>query len=111
MNAATMLCQSKNVYQAEIEAVAELADFFRYNAQYITEIYAEQPESVPESGIGRLSSIRRFCLCRSPFNFTAIAANLPASAAIMGNTVVWKPSDTQVYSVDDYANLTRSWAS
>ena len=99
MNAATMLCQSKNVYQAEIEAVAELADFFRYNAQYITEIYAEQPESVP--GVWNRVDYRPlegFVFAVTPFNFTAIAANLPASAAMMGNTVVWKPSDTQVYS-------------
>jgi len=99
MNAATMLGQSKNVYQAEIDAVAELCDFFRYNAQYMTELYALQPESVP--GIwNRLEHrpLEGFIFAITPFNFTSIAANLPAAPAMLGNTVVWKPAETQIYS-------------
>ena len=99
MNAATMLGQSKNVYQAEIDAVAELCDFFRYNVQYMTEIYAQQPESVP--GIwNRLEHrpLEGFIFAITPFNFTSIAANLPAAPAMLGNTVVWKPAETQIYS-------------
>lgn len=99
MNAATMLGQSKNVYQSEIDAVAELCDFFRYNAQFMTEIYTQQPESVP--GIwNRLEHrpLEGFVFAITPFNFTSIAANLPAAPAMLGNTVVWKPAETQIYS-------------
>jgi len=99
MNAATMLGQSKNVYQSEIDAVAELCDFFRYNVQYMTEIYTQQPESVP--GIwNRLEHrpLEGFIFAITPFNFTSIAANLPAAPAMLGNTVVWKPAETQIYS-------------
>jgi 1-pyrroline-5-carboxylate dehydrogenase len=100
MNAATMLCQSKNAMQAEIDAACEMADFFRFNVQYMTEIYAEQP---PENSPGIWNQVEYrplegFVFALSPFNFTAIAANLCASPAMMGNTVVWKPSDSQVYS-------------
>jgi 1-pyrroline-5-carboxylate dehydrogenase len=99
MNAATMIGQSKNVYQSEIDAVCELADFFRFNVKYMTEIYSQQPESAP--GIwNRLEyrPLEGFVFALTPFNFTSIAGNLPSSAALMGNTVVWKPSNTQIYS-------------
>ena len=99
MNAATMLAQSKNIYQAEIDAVAELCDFFRFNVQYMTEIYAQQPESAP--GIwNRLEfrALEGFLFAITPFNFTSIAGNLPCAPAMMGNTVVWKAAETQIYS-------------
>ncbi len=99
MNAATMLGQSKNVFQAEIDCVAELADFFRFNVQYMTEIYAEQPDSAP--GIwNRLEyrALEGFVFALTPFNFTSIAGNLPGAPALMGNTVVWKPAMSQIYS-------------
>lgn len=99
MNAATMLAQSKNVMQAEIDAACEMIDFFRYNVWYMQNIYADQPDSQP--GIWNKMEYRPlegFVFAISPFNFTSIAANLPASAAMMGNTVVWKPADTQMYS-------------
>ncbi|MCF7733145.1 MAG: L-glutamate gamma-semialdehyde dehydrogenase [Akkermansiaceae bacterium] len=99
INAATMLGQSKNVFQAEIDSACESADFLRFNVQYMAEIYAEQPLSSP--GIwNRLEwrPLEGFVYALSPFNFTAIAANLPTSCALMGNVVVWKPSNTQVYA-------------
>lgn len=99
MNAATMLGQSKNIYQAEIDSVAEMCDFFRFNAQYMAEIYSIQPESAP--GIwNRLEyrALEGFIFAITPFNFTSIAANLPAAPAMMGNTVIWKPAETQIYS-------------
>ena len=99
MNAATMLAQSKNIYQAEIDCVAELADFFRFNVQYMTEIYQQQPNSAP--GIwNRLEhrALEGFIFAITPFNFTSIAGNLPGAPALMGNTVVWKPAETQIYS-------------
>lgn len=99
MNAATMLAQSKNAFQAEIDAACELIDFFKFNALYMQQIYAEQPDS--NAGMwNRLEyrPLEGFVFAISPFNFTSIAANLPASAAMMGNTVVWKPADTQIYS-------------
>ncbi len=101
MNAATMLAQSKNAYQAEIDAVAELCDFYRYNVQYMTDIYMEQPES--SQGIwNRLEyrPLEGFVFALTPFNFTSIAGNLPGAPALMGNTVVWKPSVTQIYSAN-----------
>ncbi|MBX2846270.1 MAG: L-glutamate gamma-semialdehyde dehydrogenase [Saprospiraceae bacterium] len=99
MNAATMLGQSKNAYQAEIDAACELIDFLRFNAYYMQEIYAQQPESA-EGIWNRLEyrPLEGFVFALTPFNFTAIAANLPASAALMGNVVVWKPAYTQIYS-------------
>lgn len=99
MNAATMLGQSKNVYQAEIDCVAEWCDFLRFNAEYMTEIYQQQPESAP--GIWNRVEYRAlegFVFAITPFNFTSIAGNLPAAPALMGNTVVWKPAETQIYS-------------
>ncbi len=99
INAATMLGQSKTIYQAEIDSACELIDFLRFNVQFMTEIYAEQPEST-SGAWNRLEyrPLEGFIYAITPFNFTAIAANLPASAALMGNVVVWKPSDSQVYS-------------
>ncbi|GGD87692.1 L-glutamate gamma-semialdehyde dehydrogenase [Planktosalinus lacus] len=99
INAATMLGQSKNIYQAEIDAACELIDFLRFNVQYMTEIYAEQPESTSDAW-NRLEyrPLEGFIYAITPFNFTAIAGNLPSSAALMGNVAIWKPSDSQVYS-------------
>jgi 1-pyrroline-5-carboxylate dehydrogenase len=99
MNAATMLCQSKNAFQAEIDAVVELIDFYRFNVKFMAQIYAEQPESAP--GIwNRMDyrSLEGFVLAITPFNFTSIAGNLPGAPALMGNTVIWKPAATQIYS-------------
>jgi 1-pyrroline-5-carboxylate dehydrogenase len=99
LNAATMLCQSKNAFQAEIDSACELIDFFRFNVQYMAEIYNEQPDSAP--GIwNRLEyrPLEGFVLAVTPFNFTAIAGNLPCSAALMGNVCVWKPAETQIFS-------------
>ncbi|HLW29420.1 MAG TPA: L-glutamate gamma-semialdehyde dehydrogenase [Brumimicrobium sp.] len=101
INAATMLGQSKNVYQTEIDAACETADFFRFNVQYMSEIYEEQPESSP--GVwNRLEwrSLEGFVLAITPFNFTAIAANLPSAPAMLGNVVVWKPAESQIYSAN-----------
>lgn len=101
LNAATMLGQSKNAYQAEIDSACELIDFLRFNVQFMTEIYAEQP--ISSSGIwNRLEwrPLEGFIYALTPFNFTAIAGNLPTSCAMMGNVVVWKPSNTQVYSAN-----------
>jgi 1-pyrroline-5-carboxylate dehydrogenase len=99
MNAATMLGQSKNVFQAEIDASCELIDFLRFNVAYMQQIYAEQPES-SEGIINRLEyrPLEGFVFAITPFNFTAIAANLCAAPAMMGNVVVWKPAETQMYS-------------
>lgn len=99
VNAATMLAQSKNVFQAEIDAACELIDFFRFNVQYLTQIYREQPESLPGMW-NRLEyrPLEGFVFALTPFNFTSIAANLCAAPAMMGNVVIWKPSNTQMYS-------------
>ena len=99
LNAATMIAQSKNVYQAEIDAACELIDFFKFNAEYVTKLYSEQPESSP--GVwNRLEHrpLEGFVFAITPFNFTSICANLCAAPALMGNVVVWKPASTQVYS-------------
>jgi 1-pyrroline-5-carboxylate dehydrogenase len=99
INAATMLAQSKTAFQAEIDAACEFADFLRFNAHFMEKIYAEQPISSP--GIWNRMEYRAlegFVVAITPFNFTAIAGNLPASAALMGNVVVWKPADSQIYS-------------
>lgn len=108
MNAATMLAQSKNIYQAEIDAIAELADFLRFNVAYMQQIYGDQPGSNPGMW-NRLEyrALEGFVFCITPFNFTAIAANLPASAALMGNVCVWKPADSQIYSADMLMQLFR----
>ncbi|MCX6290960.1 MAG: L-glutamate gamma-semialdehyde dehydrogenase [Bacteroidetes bacterium] len=101
INAATMLGQSKNAYQAEIDAACEMIDFLRFNVQYMREIYTQQP--VSSKGIyNRVEHrpLEGFVFALTPFNFTAIAGNLPTSAAMMGNTVVWKPSNTQIYAAN-----------
>lgn len=99
INAATMMAQSKTIHQAEIDAACEFIDFLRFNVSYMQEIYEQQPESA--EGIWNRVEYRPlegFVYAITPFNFTAIAGNLPASAAMMGNVVVWKPSDSQVFS-------------
>jgi len=99
MNAATMIGQSKNVFQAEIDSACEMIDFFRFNVEFMTEIYANQPISAP--GIWNRMEYRPlegFVYAITPFNFTSIAGNLPASPAMMGNVVIWKPARTQIYS-------------
>ncbi|MCH2233565.1 MAG: L-glutamate gamma-semialdehyde dehydrogenase [Crocinitomicaceae bacterium] len=99
MNAATMIAQSKNAMQAEIDAACELIDFFKFNVQYITQIYKDQPDSNP-SMWNRLEyrPLEGFVFAITPFNFTSICANLCAAPAMMGNVVIWKPADSQVYS-------------
>lgn len=99
INAATMIGQSKTIFQAEIDSACELIDFLRFNVEYMAQIYEEQPES-SEGVWNRLEyrPLEGFVYAITPFNFTAIAGNLPASAALMGNTVIWKPSDSQIYS-------------
>lgn len=101
LNAATQLAQSKSAHQAEIDSVCEYADFLRFNVFFMQEIYEQQPDNVP--GIwNRLEyrPLEGFVFCITPFNFTAIAGNLPASAAMMGNVCVWKPADSQIYSAN-----------
>lgn len=101
INAATMLGQSKNAFQAEIDSACEIVDFLRFNVQYMTEIYKQQPDSA--AGIwNRVEQrpLEGFVFALTPFNFTAIAGNLPTAPAMMGNTVVWKPAYTQIYSAN-----------
>ena len=101
LNAATMLGQSKNAYQAEIDAACELIDFLRYNVAYMSQIYAQQP--VSGKGVWNRMEYRPlegFVYALTPFNFTAISGNLPASAALMGNVIVWKPSENQMYAAN-----------
>ncbi len=99
MNAATMLGQSKTVFQAEIDCVAEWCDFLRFNAQFMIDIYQQQPISSPMVW-NRMEyrALEGFVFALTPFNFTSIAGNLPCAPALMGNTVVWKPAETQIYS-------------
>ena len=99
INAATMIGQSKNVHQTEIDAACELIDFLRFNVEFMTEMYSEQP--VSDAGIWNRVEYRPlegFCFAVTPFNFTAISGNLPTCMAMLGNVVVWKPSDKQIYS-------------
>lgn len=101
LNAATMIGQGKNVFQAEIDSACELIDFLRFNVEFMTEMYAEQP--ISSDGIWNRAEYRPlegFCFAVTPFNFTAISGNLPACMALMGNVVVWKPSHSQVYSAN-----------
>jgi 1-pyrroline-5-carboxylate dehydrogenase len=101
MNAATMLGQSKSAYQAEIDSACELIDFLRFNVYFMSQIYADQPESSP--GVWNRIEYRPlegFTFALTPFNFTAIAGNLPSSMALMGNTVVWKPANSQIYAAN-----------
>ena len=102
LNAATMLGQSKNAFQAEVDAACELIDFLRFNVKYMTDIYQQQPPISPRGSWNRLEQrpLEGFVFALTPFNFTAIAGNLPTSAAMMGNVVVWKPSNTQIYSAN-----------
>ena len=99
INAATMMAQSKTVHQAEIDAACEFIDFLRFNVQFMTEIYSDQPQSTNATW-NRIEyrPLEGFTYAVTPFNFTAIAGNLPACMALMGNVVVWKPSDSQIYS-------------
>lgn len=99
MNAATMLCQSKNPFQAEIDCVCELVDFWRYNAWFMQEIYKQQPRSVANTW-NRLDwrPLEGFIFALTPFNFTSIAGNLPTAPAMLGNVSVWKPAESQIYS-------------
>ena len=106
MNAATMLGQSKNAYQAEIDAACEMIDFFRFNVHFLADILAEQPISSP--GVWNRTEYRPlegFVFAVSPFNFTSIAANLCTAPALMGNTVLWKPAPTQMYSAQVIVDL------
>lgn len=108
INAATMLGQSKNAYQAEIDAACELIDFLRFNVKFMTDIYKQQPES--SEGIwNRLEQrpLEGFVFALTPFNFTAIGGNLPTSPAMMGNVVVWKPANTQIYSASVFMEILR----
>ncbi|WKN32907.1 L-glutamate gamma-semialdehyde dehydrogenase [Porifericola rhodea] len=102
MNAATMLGQSKTAHQSEIDAVCELIDFLRFNVHYMSEIYGQQPPISPKGIWNRLEQrpLEGFVFAITPFNFTAIAGNLPASPAMMGNVVVWKPAETQIYAAN-----------
>ncbi|MEY4628326.1 MAG: L-glutamate gamma-semialdehyde dehydrogenase, partial [Bacteroidota bacterium] len=106
MNGTTMLGQSKNVFQAEIDAACELIDFLRFNVHFLGEIYKQQPISAPGMH-NRLEyrPLEGFVLAVTPFNFTAIGGNLPASAALCGNTVVWKCANTQVYSAQMFMQV------
>ncbi|HEY0770461.1 MAG TPA: L-glutamate gamma-semialdehyde dehydrogenase, partial [Sphingobacteriaceae bacterium] len=100
LNAATMLCQSKNAYQAEIDSACEIIDFLRFNVKFMADIYAAQPPVSPRGIWNRVEQrpLEGFVFALTPFNFTAIAGNLPTSAAMMGNVVVWKPANAQIYS-------------
>ncbi len=99
INAATMLCQSKNVMQAEVDAVAELADFWRFNVYFMSQIYEQQPISIRgQWNQCEYRPLEGFVFAITPFNFTAIAGNLPTAPAMLGNTVVWKPAESQIYS-------------
>jgi delta-1-pyrroline-5-carboxylate dehydrogenase, group 1 len=102
LNAATMLGQSKNAYQAEIDSACELIDFLRFNVSYMAEIYKQQPPVSPKGSWNRVEQrpLEGFVFALTPFNFTAIAGNLPTSAAMMGNVVVWKPADTQIFAAN-----------
>lgn len=102
LNAATMLGQSKNAYQAEIDSACEIVDFLRFNVKYMSEIYQQQPPISPKGVWNRVEQrpLEGFVFALTPFNFTAIAGNLPACVAMMGNVVVWKPSNTQIYSAN-----------
>ena len=108
MVASTMLCQSKNAYQAEIDSTCELIDFLRFNVHFLSEIYKQQPVSAP--GMHNRMEFRAlegFVLAVTPFNFTAIGGNLPTSAAMCGNVVVWKPANTQIYSAQLFMRILR----
>ena len=109
LNAATMLAQSKNCFQAEIDAACELIDFFKFNVKYMTELYSEQPPVNPANTWNRLEyrPLEGFVFALTPFNFTSIAANLCGAPGMMGNVIVWKPSNTQIYSAKVIMDLYR----
>jgi 1-pyrroline-5-carboxylate dehydrogenase len=100
MNAATMLCQSKNPFQAEIDSVCELVDFWRFNAYFMQELYRQQPMYSPRNTWNRLDwrPLEGFVFALTPFNFTSIAGNLPTAPAMLGNVAIWKPAESQIYS-------------
>lgn len=99
INAATMIAQSKTIFQAEIDAACELIDFLRFNVEFMSQIYNDQPKSTSDIwNRVEYRPLEGFVYAITPFNFTAISGNLPASAAMMGNVVIWKPSDSQVFS-------------
>ncbi|MFZ9045278.1 MAG: L-glutamate gamma-semialdehyde dehydrogenase [Cyclobacteriaceae bacterium] len=99
INASTMLAQSKNAFQAEIDAACEYIDFLKFNVQFMHELYQQQPQSLPLTwNRSEYRPLEGFVLAITPFNFTSIAGNLPGAPALMGNTVVWKPAYTQIYS-------------
>lgn len=102
LNAATMLGQSKNAFQAEIDSACEITDFLRFNVKYMAEIYQQQPPVNAKGVWNRVEQrpLEGFVFALTPFNFTAIAGNLPTCVAMMGNVVVWKPSNTQIYSAN-----------
>ena len=106
MNAATMLGQSKNAYQAEIDSACELIDFLRFNVHFLSDIYKQQPIS-PEGFNNRMEyrALEGFVLAVTPFNFTAIGGNLPTAPAMCGNVVVWKPANTQIYSASVFMEI------
>jgi 1-pyrroline-5-carboxylate dehydrogenase len=106
MNAATMLGQSKNAYQAEIDSACELIDFLRFNVHFLSEIYSQQPIA-PQGLNNRMEyrALEGFVLAVTPFNFSAIGGNLPTSAAMCGNVVVWKPANTQIYSASVFMEI------
>jgi len=108
MNAATMLGQSKNAFQAEIDSACELIDFLRFNVHFLSEIYSQQPLS-PQGFDNRIEyrPLEGFVLAVTPFNFTAIGGNLPTSAAMCGNVVVWKPANTAIYSASIFMEILR----
>ena len=106
MNGATMLGQSKNVFQAEIDSACEVIDFLRFNVHFLSEIYKQQPISA--TGMHNRMEYRPlegFVLAITPFNFTAIGGNLPTSAAMCGNVVIWKPANTQIYSAQMFMRI------
>ena len=108
LNAATMLAQSKNAFQAEIDAACELIDFFRFNVKFAAEIYKNQPESLPGTwNRVEYRPLEGFVFALTPFNFTSIAGNLPAAPALMGTVVVWTPANTQIYSAHVLMELFR----
>lgn len=102
LNASTMLAQSKNAFQSEIDSICEMVDFLRFNVQYMAEIYNEQPPANAKGIWNRLEyrPLEGFIFALTPFNFTAIAGNLPTAPAMLGNVIVWKPADSQIYSAN-----------
>ncbi len=109
LNASTMLAQSKNAFQSEIDSICEMVDFLRFNVQYMAEIYNEQPPANAKGIWNRLEyrPLEGFVFALTPFNFTAIAGNLPTAPAMMGNVIVWKPANSQIYSANALMRIFR----